>query len=68
VLPEKSDHVAISKYVMWIIAGMILFCLVLVLLAKGVDALPHKEWGIVAAVIFMGAALSMAWYVQRDHH
>jgi hypothetical protein len=68
VLPDNSDAGAVSKWVMYIIAGMILFCLVLVLLAKGVKALPHDYIGIVGAVIFMVAALAMARYVQRQSH
>jgi hypothetical protein len=68
VQPDHSDHVAVSKWVMYIIAGMILACLTLVLVAKGVDAMPFKYYGVVGALIFMTAAISMAFYVKRQHH
>ncbi len=69
MLPDKSDHVAISKWAMYIIATMIAFCLLLVIaIEKTIDTLPFGVYGLVGALAFMVAALSMAFYVKRQHH
>jgi ABC-type proline/glycine betaine transport system permease subunit len=70
VQPDKSDHTAVSKWVMYIIATTIAVCTLGVIVFKGVDSMPHNAIGIVGAAVFFVAALAMAQYVQResDHH
>jgi hypothetical protein len=68
VQPDTTDHAAVAKTVMYIIAGMIAACVGLVLSVKGLDAMPFKVFGLVGAVVFFVAALSMAQYVKRQSH
>lgn len=44
---------------MFILAGVILFFMAVVLVFKGVDAMPHHYIGVVFAVVLAGCALAM---------
>jgi hypothetical protein len=61
-----TDHTAVSVRVMHIIAITIVVCNVIVLLAKGVDAMPFGVFGIIGSAVFLVAALAMAEYVKRQ--
>jgi hypothetical protein len=49
----------VSKIVMYIIAATIALCTALVLLAKGVDAMPYGAIGLVGAGVFFVVSLGM---------
>lgn len=51
--------VDVGKPIMYIIAATIAVCTALVLVAKGVDAMPFGWIGVVGAVIFLVAAIAM---------
>ena len=53
-----TDHTAVSKIVMYIIAVTFVLCDVLVLLAKGVDAMPFGIYGLIGSLVFIVAALA----------
>ncbi len=59
-----TDHTAVSVFVMYTIAITIVAGNVLVLLAKGVDAMPFGILGVLGSAVFVGASLGMAHYVQ----
>ena len=52
-----TDHTAVSVFVMYLIAVTIVACDVLVLLAKGVDAMPFGIIGVIGSLVFVAAAL-----------
>ena len=52
-----TDHTAVSVFIMYTIAVTIVMCNVIVILAKGVDAMPFDYLGIVGSVVFVAAAL-----------
>ena len=64
--PNITDHTAVSVFVMYTIAITIVVCNVLVLLAKGVDAMPFDILGVIGSVVFAGAAVAMAQYVKHQ--
>jgi hypothetical protein len=61
-----TDHTAVSVRVMHLIAGTIIAGNVLVILAKGVDAMPFDYIGIVGSAVFVAAAFGMAHYVKHQ--
>lgn len=61
-----TDHTAVSVFVMYTIAVTIGVCNALVLLAKGVDAMPFGILGVIGSVVFIAAALGMAQYVKHQ--
>ncbi len=61
-----TDHTAVSVFVMHTIAITIVLCNVLVLLAKGVDAMPFGILGVIGSVVFVAAALGMAQSVKHQ--
>jgi len=63
-----TDHTAVSVIVMYIIAVTFVLMTALVLLAKGLDAMPFGIWGLLGAVVFTVAAILMAQYVKRQPH
>jgi Zn-dependent protease with chaperone function len=63
-----TDHTAVSKIVMYIIAITFVLCDALVLLAKGIDAMPFGIWGLLGSFVFIAAAFLMAQYVKRQPH
>ena len=64
--PNITDHTAVSVFVMYTIAITIVVCNVIVILGKGVDAMPFDYYGIVGSVVFIAAALGMAQYVKHQ--
>jgi small-conductance mechanosensitive channel len=64
--PNITDHTAVSVFVMYTIAVTIVVCNVIVILGKGVDAMPFDYYGIVGSVVFIAAALGMAQYVKHQ--
>jgi small-conductance mechanosensitive channel len=64
--PNITDHTAVSVFVMYTIAVTIVVCNVIVILAKGVDAMPFDYLGIVGSVVFIAAAIGMAQYVKHQ--
>ena len=64
--PNITDHTAVSVIVMYTIAITIVVCNVIVILAKGVDAMPFDCFGIIGSVVFIAAALGMAQYVKHQ--
>jgi FtsH-binding integral membrane protein len=65
---DPTNHTAVSVVVMYTIALTIVLCTLIVLVFKGVDAMPYDAIGIVGAVIFTGVAIGMAQYVKRQAH
>jgi hypothetical protein len=63
-----TDHTAVSVIVMYIIAGTFVLMTALVLVAKGLDAMPFGIWGLIGALLFTIAAVLMAQYVKRQPH
>jgi hypothetical protein len=63
-----TDHTAVSVIVMYIIAITFVLMTALVLLAKGLDAMPFGIWGLLGAALFTIAAVLMAQYVKRQPH
>ncbi len=61
-----TDHTAVSVRVMYVIAGTFIVCNAIVLLAKGVDAMPFGIIGVLGSLVFVVAALAMAQYVKRQ--
>ena len=61
-----TDHTAVSVFVMYLIAGTFVVCDAIVLLAKGLDALPFGAIGLIGSFCFIVAALAMAQYVKRQ--
>jgi hypothetical protein len=61
-----TDHTAVSVFVMHLIAGTIVASDILVLLAKGMDALPFGVIGLIGSAVFVVAALAMARYVKHQ--
>jgi hypothetical protein len=61
-----TDHTAVSVRVMHLIAITIIACNAIVLLSKGVDAMPFGYAGIVGSLVFVAAALGMAYYVKHQ--
>lgn len=61
-----TDHTAVSVRVMHVIAITIVVCDAIVLLAKGVDAMPFGILGVIGSVVFIAAALGMAQYVKHQ--
>ena len=61
-----TDHTAVSVFVMYLIAGTFVVCDAIVLLAKGIDALPFGVIGLIGSFCFIVAALGMAQYVKRQ--
>jgi amino acid transporter len=61
-----TDHTAVSVFVMYLIAGTFVVCDAIVLLAKGMDALPFGVIGLIGSLCFIVAALAMAQYVKRQ--
>lgn len=61
-----TDHTAVSVRVMHLIAITIAVCVAIVLLAKGVDAMPFGILGVIGSVVFIAAALGMAQYVKHQ--
>lgn len=61
-----TDHTAVSVFVMYTIAITIVVCNAIVLLAKGVDAMPFGFFGIIGSAVFLVAAVAMAEYVKRQ--
>jgi hypothetical protein len=61
-----TDHTAVSVFVMYLIAVTIVVCDAIVLLAKGVDAMPFGVIGIIGSLAFIVAALAMAQYVKHQ--
>ena len=59
-----TDHTAVSVRVMYIIAVTFVVCDAIVLLAKGIDALPFGVIGLIGSFVFIAAALAMAQYVK----
>jgi hypothetical protein len=51
--------VDVGKLIMYVIATTILVCTAMVLVFKGVDAMPFNWVGLVGAVLFFAAALGM---------
>ena len=51
---------------MYMIAITIVVCNVIVLLAKGVDAMPFDILGVIGSVVFIAAAIGMAQYVKHQ--
>ena len=64
---EKPENDPVSVIIWYIIAAMIVACTALVLLAKGVKAMPFDYIGVVGAVLFTVAALAMSRHVKRQH-
>ena len=64
----EHDHTAVSVIIWYIIAGMIVACTALVMLAKGIKAMPFDSIGLIGAILFTVAAVAMAQYVKRQHH
>ena len=63
-----TDHTAVSKIVMYIIAGAFVVCVALVLAIEGLDGMPFGIWGLLASFAFIVAALLMAQYVKHQPH
>lgn len=63
-----TDHTAVSVHVMYIIAITFVLCDALVLLAKGLDAMPFGIYGLLGSFVFIAAAVLMAQYVKRQPH
>ena len=63
-----TDHTAVSVVVMYIIAITFVLCDALVLLAKGLDAMPFGIYGLIGSLVFIAAAFLMAQYVKRQPH
>jgi hypothetical protein len=63
-----TDHTAVSKIVMYIIAVTFVLCDALVLLAKGLDAMPFGIYGLIGSLVFIVAAVLMAQYVKHQPH
>jgi Zn-dependent protease with chaperone function len=63
-----TDHTAVSVTVMYIIAITFVLMDALVLVAKGIDAMPFGIWGLLGSFVFIVAALLMAQYVKRQPH
>ena len=61
-----TDVTAVSVFVMYLIAVTIVVCDAIVLLAKGVDAMPFGVIGILGSLVFIVAALAMAQYVKHQ--
>ena len=61
-----TDHTAVSVRVMYIIAITFVVCDAIVLLAKGIDALPFGVIGLIGSFVFIVAALAMARYVKNQ--
>ena len=61
-----TDATAVSVFVMYLIAVTIVVCDAIVLLAKGVDAMPFGMIGIIGSLVFIVAALAMAQYVKHQ--
>ena len=61
-----TNHTAVSVFIMYTIAITIVVCDVLVLLAKGMDALPFGVIGLLGSAVFVAAALGMAQYVKHQ--
>ena len=61
-----TDHTAVSVRVMHLIATTIVVCDAIVLLAKGMDALPFGVIGLIGSAVFIAAALGMAQYVKHQ--
>ncbi len=61
-----TDHTAVSVFVMYTIAITIVVCNAIVLLAKGVDAMPFGIIGVIGSVVFAAAAIAMARYVKHQ--
>ena len=61
-----TDHTAVSVFVMHTIAATFVVCNAIVLLAKGVDAMPFGIIGVIGSAVFIVAALAMAQYVKRQ--
>ena len=49
----------VGKLIMYVIATTILVCTAMVLVFKGIDAMPFNWVGLVGAVLFFAAALGM---------
>ncbi len=64
--PNITDHTAVSVFIMYTIAITIVVCNVIVILAKGVDAMPFDYYGIIGSVVFIAAAIGMAQYVKHQ--
>ncbi len=65
---DPTNHTAVSTIVMYTIALTIALCSIIVLVFKGVDAMPYDAVGIVGAVVFVAVAIGMAQYVKRQAH
>jgi hypothetical protein len=61
-----TDHTAVSVFVMYTIATTIVVCNAIVLLAKGLDAMPFGILGVVGSAVFIAAAIAMAQYVKHQ--
>lgn len=61
-----TDHTAVSVFVMYTIAITIVVCNAIVLLAKGVDAMPFGILGVIGSAVFTAAAIAMAQYVKHQ--
>ena len=61
-----TDHTAVSVFVMYLIAITIVVCNAIVLLAKGVDAMPFGFIGVIGSLVFIAAAVAMAQYVKHQ--
>jgi hypothetical protein len=64
----EHDHAAVSVFIWYVIAGMIVACTVLVMTTKGIKAMPFDAVGLVGAVVFAVASLGMAQFVKRQEH
>jgi hypothetical protein len=53
------DSTQVSRIIMFILAGTILFFMAIVLVFKGVDAMPHHYIGVVFSVVLAAGALAM---------
>jgi len=59
--------VDLGKIIMYVIAATILVCSSMVLVFKGVNAMPFNWIGLIGAVVFFVAALAMT-RISPDEH
>ena len=61
-----TDHTAVSVFVMYTIAITIVVCNAIVLLAKGVDAMPFGIIGVIGSVVLAAAPTARARYGKHQ--
>jgi len=59
--------VDISKIILYLIAGTIAFMSAIVIIFKGVDAMPYDWVGVAGAVFFIWASWAMSRYASAAH-